>query len=1277
MVNLKNMVGKVKAVLTGGEANSANAMEAKVLQALQNQDFAAAFAALPQQADELVAVWLGQIRAKHAGYAQKIEAFLSHKGVALDIYAMPHDVADDVFNVFARPLDDFSYASVACYVRTLPEQPLPLLLRVQWYRLLLQGKIDSKLAEKMQCLWQDLAHARSSYSRYYGGTDKTWAAAFADIAEILRLQWQATFSSASLGVLPKVNLGRLQQVFGAADWQDPSDVLTVLFNNHGNAVRLQQCEDLDAWLLAHVGAIRAWYEAANYYINVDWLLIYASGNKALQQPLLAVWVACLLDKEVSTRMLTIGILRQIDVAAVVHELNKTAAVADKPAAMLAKLAEHLPHLGEAYASVLEDWQAKAKTSAAKKPYATALSKLTLAELVQNTALDIPVSPVLQASLPEKATIALLKQNVENRQSQAIHQQSWAQSRLKELQEADTSQLDADELAWHKEVIATSIQDEKDATERLQTLSGIADSDYALWYQKMNTFEPLTDAELGLTLGEQYYYARTTYYLDLPEWLPAHTAAQYGVWNRKGLEYACGHLERSVSWNSLLAHLQEIGCDASKDIFWSMLSTSYQNENLWQQAWPLLAKNLNVLEQTCGLQAVDTPQCKLRVEKVVDALFAFPSLPSSLQYSLALWAYGSNRSLREQAQALLSKQEQALAWAAWGLNHDYADVRKLSIAWLVGLQAASAQVIPLLNARMQVEDDTKLRVQLLQGLIALQADVSAYLSEAALLAEIAPVMAKKRPKAMEWLAWEEMPVLQWQDGRPVSPELLEGWLRLSMQMKEANGEGMWQIYLGLLDAPSQDALGLFALKQFVSEDLRPMTDAELNELIDKEVPKKLKKFQKDYEQYPNYYTEYKDITEEQVRAKLVEEIGRYNDKQTALPHKGLLALTGAIATDEWYRTFRRYQRDFAYKTKQLGALIQAAAAGNNASVLPLIASLDVKASGNYIRTLSRATIAEYQERHEWTDEQIADYVVPAFGMDAYSRLSLSYGERAFVLRLHVDGEWTIQDDSGKELRALPPARKTEDAEWVKAIKAQYASIKKDVKNVLKQEQHRLYVAMCSERVWTGAVWQQVVAQQPIMRLLAQRLIWQVKQGEQTLLLRLDEQGEMLDAEDNTHSIDASAQVKLAHGTGMSDAEREAWAQHFADYQITPLFNQLQAALGGAWQDKSASDFEGHSIPYYTLRSVVAKHGFNVNSYDYYGEDSYHLNLGSKGSISICFDAQGELGYGSDRSNVMVWLTDVRYHSDEAMSPVIQAEAFAAYQAAADASNGKDPKWKKSA
>ena len=136
MVNLKNMVSKVKAALTGTDAVGADNMEAQVLQALQNQDFEAAFAALPQQAEALLALWLNQLAAVQPACAQKIEAFLRHDGAAIEAYDLPYDVADDVFNVFARPLDDFSYASVASYVRGLPERPVPLLLRVQWYRLL-------------------------------------------------------------------------------------------------------------------------------------------------------------------------------------------------------------------------------------------------------------------------------------------------------------------------------------------------------------------------------------------------------------------------------------------------------------------------------------------------------------------------------------------------------------------------------------------------------------------------------------------------------------------------------------------------------------------------------------------------------------------------------------------------------------------------------------------------------------------------------------------------------------------------------------------------------------------------------------------------------------------------------------------------------------------------------------------------------------------------------------------------------------------------------------
>ena len=84
MVNLKNMVSKVKAALTGADAVGADNMEAQVLQALQNQDFEAAFAALPQQAEALLAVWLKQLAAVQPACAQKIEAFLRHEGAAIE-----------------------------------------------------------------------------------------------------------------------------------------------------------------------------------------------------------------------------------------------------------------------------------------------------------------------------------------------------------------------------------------------------------------------------------------------------------------------------------------------------------------------------------------------------------------------------------------------------------------------------------------------------------------------------------------------------------------------------------------------------------------------------------------------------------------------------------------------------------------------------------------------------------------------------------------------------------------------------------------------------------------------------------------------------------------------------------------------------------------------------------------------------------------------------------------------------------------------------------------
>lgn len=48
---------------------------------------------------------------------------------------------------------------------------------------------------------------------------------------------------------------------------------------------------------------------------------------------------------------------------------------------------------------------------------------------------------------------------------------------------------------------------------------------------------------------------------------------------------------------------------------------------------------------------------------------------------------------------------------------------------------------------------------------------------------------------------------------------------------------------------------------------------------------------------------------------------------------------------------------------------------------------------------------------------------------------------------------------------------------------------------------------------------------------------------------------IDTADEVVELDKDALVRLAHGTRMSAAEAEAWTAHLWDYEVTPLFPQL--------------------------------------------------------------------------------------------------------------------------
>ncbi len=117
----------------------------------------------------------------------------------------------------------------------------------------------------------------------------------------------------------------------------------------------------------------------------------------------------------------------------------------------------------------------------------------------------------------------------------------------------------------------------------------------------------------------------------------------------------------------------------------------------------------------------------------------------------------------------------------------------------------------------------------------------------------------------------------------------------------------------------------------------------------------------------------------------------------------------------------------------------------------------------------------------------------------------------------------------------------------------------------------------------------------MRRLIQRLVWaRVEDGKVTQTFRPLDDGSLTDCEDNEVTLPAEARVRLAHDTVLGAALVAAWQQHLADYEVSPLFQQLGKGVYALPADKSAAteikDFEGHLLEAFALRGRAAKLGY---------------------------------------------------------------------------------------
>ncbi|MEU6415333.1 DUF4132 domain-containing protein [Microbispora sp. NPDC046933] len=215
---------------------------------------------------------------------------------------------------------------------------------------------------------------------------------------------------------------------------------------------------------------------------------------------------------------------------------------------------------------------------------------------------------------------------------------------------------------------------------------------------------------------------------------------------------------------------------------------------------------------------------------------------------------------------------------------------------------------------------------------------------------------------------------------------------------------------------------------------------------------------------------------------------------------------------------------------------------------------VKFSG--LKNRARQKMDEVAAELGLTPQELADRLVPDFGLSADGSLTLDYGRRQFVVGFDEQLKPYVADSAGKRLKNLPKPGANDDPELAPAAYQRFAGLKKDVRAVAGDNIRRLEQAMVNRRRWSGAEFTRLLVGHPLLWHIVRRLVWGLydTSGKLTGALRVAEDRSFADVEDDTLTLPGEALVGVAHPLELGE-NLAAWAEVFADYEILQPFPQL--------------------------------------------------------------------------------------------------------------------------
>ncbi|QKW38205.1 DUF4132 domain-containing protein [Actinomadura sp. NAK00032] len=300
----------------------------------------------------------------------------------------------------------------------------------------------------------------------------------------------------------------------------------------------------------------------------------------------------------------------------------------------------------------------------------------------------------------------------------------------------------------------------------------------------------------------------------------------------------------------------------------------------------------------------------------------------------------------------------------------------------------------------------------------------------------------------------------------------------------------------------------------------------------------------------------------------------------------LALTGDDETVRRLTPVIRAWPGEGGHAKAVAGLDVLAAVGTDTALMHLHSiSQRVKFKG--LKARAQEKIQELAAELELSAEQLADRLVPDFGLDASGTLTLDYGPRRFVIGFDEALRPTVADEAGARRKSLPRPGASDDPGLAPDAYKRFGGLKKDVRTVATDLLARYEKAMVTSRRWPVAEFRDFLVAHPLAGHLVRRLVWLAEDGP---AFRVAEDGTFADSADDTVALPETARVGIAHPVHLG-GEVKAWSEVFLDYEILQPFEQLarpvHALTGEERETGRLARFEGLVAPIGDLLGLVRR------------------------------------------------------------------------------------------